>query len=235
MRHNTAREETVKTREAVKLTTEAVDYLRIEYPEVYEWAAELGFHTFESLNARRFLSSYCYCVYTAGMNMNVIQAKFPAIKKAFHNFEAGKIAAMRSHTSVLKAYGSEWKARCVLRGAKAVYEEGYRRFKERLLMAYKRGKSQGDFTECLNILQELPGCKSVISRMLAKNIGLIDIAKDDRWLRRAADLVEARSVSDLSSKMSNRLSLSEALIDTAIFQYGKDKKFGGRPYKKSIL
>jgi 3-methyladenine DNA glycosylase Tag len=228
-------EDAMRTREAKKLTREALNHLKNEYPDVYDWAEVLGFQTFDSLNARRFLSEYCYCVYTAGMNMSVIQAKFPAIKKAFHNFEAREVVEMKSHKPVLKVFKNEWKARSVLHGSKAVYAEGFKEFKERLLRAYESGKSKQDFTECLGVLQELKGCGPVISRMLAKNIGLIDISKDDRWLRRAADLVNARSVSELSSSMSKELSLSEALIDTAIFQYGRDKKLGGRHYNRNIL
>jgi 3-methyladenine DNA glycosylase Tag len=223
----------MKTREAKAITSEALEYLSSEFPKVFEWASEMGDHVFDALRAKQFLSAYCYCIYTSGMNMDIVQKYFPRIKKAFKDFEPSSLERMTSVEPVLRVFNNRRKAECFLRGAHAVIDEGYSTFKVRLHTAFVRGRKKKDFTECLDILQELPGCGPVISKMLAKNIGLIDIAKDDRWLRRAAKLVDA-TVSEFSSAMSRQFSVPEHLIDVAIFQYGRDFGFGNRDFTRAV-
>jgi hypothetical protein len=75
-------------------------------------------------------------------------------------------------------------------------------------------------------LEKLPGIGPTTKDHLAKNIGLADVPKADRWLKRAAKLCEANSVPELTSYIAKRLSESQHVIDVAIWTYGKDGKLG---------
>lgn len=184
-------------------------YFEDNAPDELDWARSVGPDTFRNLRLKVFLRQYCWVVYNSGFKYAIIKAKFPAIKAAFKDFEPERLARMRSIKNVLDVFDSERKARNYLDGAKAVIAEGFPKYKRRLA------------AEGVDMLMELPGIGPITKNHLAKNIGLADVEKDDRWLNRAAATCGG-SAAELATYLSEQLEESRHTIDVAIWTLGKD-------------
>jgi thermostable 8-oxoguanine DNA glycosylase len=204
---------------ALKLGQEALDHLTETHPDMLKWARNPPI--FRNLRLKQFLFDYCWVVYASGFRYAVIEAKFPHLQKAFKDFDPEALSRMRSIRSVLKIFNNERKAKSFLSGAQTIIREGFIPFKRQLL---KDGEQA---------LEKLPGIGPITKDHLARNIGLADLPKADRWLERAAKLcatlsVEAPSekelVNELVAFIASQLGESQHVIDVAIWAYGKDGK-----------
>ena len=130
---------------------------------------------FDQMTCPEFLAAYCWVVYGAGFRVSTVDQKFDRLKAAYCAFDIDKIRKLQSLDAALAVIGNCLKAKGFVEGCRRISEEGFERFKAAV-------KSEG-----IDALQTLPFIKSVTSKLLAKNIGLADIAKDDLWLLRLAE------------------------------------------------
>ncbi|WP_286293347.1 hypothetical protein [Methylomarinovum tepidoasis] len=195
---------------AIELFEVARAYCEDKYPDLIEWASSIDSQTFRNLRFKRFLSEYCWVVYTSGFSADVLDGRFESLARAFKNFDPDRLYRMRSIKPVLRVFNNERKARNFLSGAKMVYEEGFSNFKKRL-------KEEG-----VDILEHLPGIGKITKYHLAKNIGLLDSAKPDVWLERAARNCDT-TVNELVGFLSERYNLSRHVVDIIIWRFSADK------------
>jgi hypothetical protein len=195
---------------AASLAHAALEYLQAHYLKTWARAHRTSPKTFHHMKARRFLAEYCQVVYASGFRAKVLQAKFPALKRAFRNFDPKALAQMDSIEPVLSVFKHRHKARGFLAGAKAIAVEGFGAFKRRLRR------------EGLDVLEELPGLGPITKFHLAKNIGLADLPKPDIWLERAARLCEAENVFELVAYMAQITGESQHVVDVAVWRYAVD-------------
>jgi hypothetical protein len=188
----------------------ALAHLEDTDPAALEWARGIGPRTFHNLRLRSFLEQYCWVVYASGFQYSIVEKAFPGLRTAFKNFDPESLRVMRSIQPVLKVFNNRRKAGNFLKGAKAIINEGFAPFKLRLA-------STGP-----GMLAELPGIGPITKDHLAKNIGLTDSAKPDRWLERSARLCGADTVADLTSYISSQLNESQHTVDVAIWTFAKD-------------
>ena len=73
--------------------------------------------------------------------------------------------------------------------------------------------------EGIDALARLPGIGEVTKKHLAKNVGLIDTAKDDVWLTRLARMFRAASVDALVSYLAEEFGESQHTIDLVMWRY----------------
>ncbi|RYE55038.1 MAG: hypothetical protein EOP18_06525, partial [Rhizobiaceae bacterium] len=92
-------------------------------PETLAWARSIGPATFRRLRLKQFLTEYCFVVYASGFRYSVVDAKFPAISKAFKNFQPEDLAGMTKLQPVLAVFANQRKAEAFLKGAKSVIAE----------------------------------------------------------------------------------------------------------------
>jgi hypothetical protein len=178
-------------------------------PETLAWARSIGPATFRRLRLKQFLTEYCFVVYASGFRYSVVDAKFPAISKAFKNFQPEYLAGMTKLQPVLAVFANQRKAEAFLKGAKSVIAEGISEFKKRL-------ERDG-----VSVLEELPGIGPITKDHLAKNIGLLDVAKADVWLERAAASA-GLSVQEFVDRLSEHSGESRHVVDVAIWMLGRD-------------
>jgi hypothetical protein len=114
---------------------------------------------------------------------------------------------MRSARKALKLINNDQKAYGFLKGARQINEESFSNFKKRIEVGG------------MDMLEELPYIGPVTKKLLAKNIGLRDIPKDDRYLRRIKDKYSARSVDSLAEFLSNKFQLSQHVVDVVLWRY----------------
>jgi hypothetical protein len=194
---------------ARQLAQTAPYHLKETNPDELERARNTGPATFHTLKLKHFLAEYCWVVCASGFKFAIIEAKFPALQSAFKDFDPAALSRMRSIRPVLGVFNNGRKAKSFLTGAQTIIRDGFIPFKQRL-------RKEG-----AQALETLPGIGPITKDHLAKNIGLADVPKADRWLDRAAELCEA-SVPELTSYVANHLGESQHVIDVAIWTYGKD-------------
>jgi hypothetical protein len=200
----------------------AMDHLEDTAPFTLKWARQVSEATFRAINLRAFLGHYCFVVYASGFRFAVVEARFPALRAAFCNFEKAGLERMHSIEPVLQVINNQRKAQNFLDGAHAVIEEGISPYKKRLAAS---GPS---------VLQELPGIGPITQDHLAKNIGLRDVPKADVWLERVAALCDS-SITELMDCLSETLGESQHVIDVALWTLAKDgllTGFGYEPAKR---
>ena len=188
-------------------------YCEAEHPDEVDWANSISPETFKNLRSKRFLSEYCWVVYASGFKVSTIEAIFPNLKTAFKDFELEELAKMKSTKPVLAIFNNERKATSFLEGSKAIAKEGFSVFKRRLQNAG------------IDMLVELPGIGPITKFHLAKNIGLVDEAKPDVWLVRAADACSS-TVEELVAFLSDKYAMSRHAVDVILWRYGADKGLG---------
>jgi hypothetical protein len=199
----------------LKLWNSAYEHLVRNEPETLEWAERVSEDTFRNLRGKTFLRHYCFVVYASGFRYHTIKACFADLSEAYHYFDLERLSRMRSLQPVLKVFGSQRKARNFLDGARAIAQEGFQSFKRRLA---KEGPC---------VLTELPGIGPITKDHLAKNIGLVDTAKPDVWLVRAASYCGAATVSELVDFLHGEIGKSKHVIDVALWTYSRDGNLPG--------
>lgn len=203
----------MKQAAAVRMFESAKTYCEAVYPDEVDWAKSISPETFKNLRSKRFLYHYCWVVYASGFKVSTIEAIFPDLKIAFKDFELEDLAKMKSIKPVLAIFNNERKATSFLEGSKVIAKEGFSAFKKRLQNAG------------MDKLEELPGIGPITKFHLAKNIGLVDEAKPDVWLVRAADACSS-TVDELVAFLSEKYSMSCHAVDVILWRYGADKGLG---------
>jgi hypothetical protein len=150
---------------AQKLAQAALDHLKETNPDELKRARDMGPATFHNLRLKHFLADYCWVVYASGFKFAIIEAKFPALRSAFKDFEPAALSRMRSIRPVLDVFNNERKAKSFLTGAQTIIRDGFIPFKQRLRQ------------EGAQALETLPGIGPITKDHLAKNIGLADVPK----------------------------------------------------------
>jgi hypothetical protein len=203
----------MKPLSAIQMFESAKAYCEAEYPDEVDWANSITPETFRSLRSKRFLSEYCWVVYASGFRVSTIEAIFPDLETSFKGFELKELSKMKSIKPVLAIFNNERKASSFLEGSKIIDKEGFPAFKKRL-------KNAG-----IDMLEELPGIGPITKYHLAKNIGLVDEAKPDVWLVRAADACSS-TVQELVAFLSEKYVMSRHAVDVILWRYGADKGLG---------
>ncbi len=198
---------------AKQLFRDALAYYEKNFKTELEWAKGVSQETFNKLMANDFLEQYCHVVYVSGFRVSIIEAIFPRLEKAFKNFDLEALAGMRSLSEVLSVINNKRKAECFLKGSKTIAKEGFPKFKKRL-------KEQG-----MSVLVELPYIGPITKYHLAKNIGLKDKPKPDRWLTRAADYCST-TVDELVTFLGKEYGMSRHAVDVVLWRHGADNNLG---------
>ena len=157
--------------------------------------------------AQGFLTEYCWVVYAAGFKVAILTAKFPAIREAFANFDLDEVAELASVDPVLRIINRRDKAEGFLRGARTIRSEGWLPFQARVLR------------EGLPVLRSLPFVGDINQKHLARNIGLLDTAKDDIWLKRLASILAAPSVDELANFLAKTFRESVFTVDLLLWRF----------------
>ena len=203
----------MKRSKASRMFEEAKKYCEANYPDELDWANGINSETFRNLKSKRFLAEYCWVIYASGFKVSIVESIFPELRTAFKNFELDALARMRSLKGVLSIFNNERKASSFLRGSKSIAKEGFSTFKKRL-------KKEG-----VDMLEKLPGIGPITKFHLAKNIGLIDEAKPDIWLVRAAEACNT-TVDELVEFLSEKYNMSRHAVDVIIWRHGADNGLG---------
>ena len=197
--------------EKAKLFFEAaLDYSNNYYSDALAWVKKRSIETFKEMTPEEFLYQYCWVVYAAGFRVSTLENKFDALAKAFKNFNLEKIYRMQSTEPALAVFNNKRKAESFLRGVKLIYEEGFSEFKERVL---KQG---------MRALKELPGIGEITQKHLARNVGILDISKDDVWLVRLGEKLEARTVEQLVIYLSEEFGEKQGAVDLILWRFCAD-------------
>jgi 3-methyladenine DNA glycosylase Tag len=197
---------------AIRMFEAAKAYCEENYANELDWAYSISPETFRNLRAKGFLAEYCWVVYASGFRESTIKSIFPNLRTAFKKFELNDLGKMRSIKPVLAIFNNERKANSFLEGSKLIAKEGFFNFKKRL-------KNEG-----IDMLEQLPGIGPITKYHLAKNIGLVDEAKPDIWLVRAAETCSS-TVQEFVAFLSEKYSMSRHAIDVILWRYGVDKGF----------
>jgi 3-methyladenine DNA glycosylase Tag len=198
---------------ATRMFDEAKLYCETNHPDELEWANSINAETFRNLKSKRFLTEYCWVIYASGFKVSTVEAIFPDLQKSFKEFDIRSLSKMRSIEPTLRVFNNERKANSFLNGSKAISTEGFSAFKKRL-------KKEG-----VDMLEQLPGIGPITKYHLAKNIGLVDEAKPDIWLVRAAEASNT-SVDELVRFLSEKYSMSRHSVDVVLWRYGADNGLG---------
>jgi len=188
----------------------ALDYSNKNYSDELAWARNRSIESFRQMTFEQFLYQYCWVIYASGFRVSVVKNKFEALAKAFKDFDSDKLYHMQSIEPALAVINNVKKANSFLRGVKLVYEEGYPQFKARVLR-------QG-----MHVLRELPGIGEITQKHLARNLGVLDVSKDDIWLVRLAQTFKARSVEELVSFLANAYGEKQGVIDLVLWRFCAD-------------
>lgn len=192
---------------------EAKSYCETNYSDDLEKAKLISPDTFRRLRSKQFLRQYCWVVYVSGYKVSIIEKLFPKLRAAFKEFDLDSLARMRSIKPVLDVFNNERKASAFLEGSKLIAHEGFSAFKKRL-------QANG-----VDELEKLPGLGPITKFHLAKNIGLVDQAKPDIWLERAACACSSE-VDELVTFLSDKYKMSRHIVDVILWRYGADKNLG---------
>lgn len=196
---------------AKKLFLTALQYCDKHHPRELEWAEAVSADTFKNIKSKKFLRHYCWVVYASGYSANNLETIFPRLETSFEDFDITALSKMKSIKPVLKVFNLPRKANNFLDGAKMIAKEGFGTYKKRL----KKGG--------IEALEELPGIGRITKFHLAKNIGLADTVKPDRWLERAARKCKAASVEELVDYLSEKFESSRHVVDVVLWRYGTEE------------
>lgn len=199
-----------KQKGAIEIWERAIAHLETVDPASLSWARSVGPHTWQEMTSSEFVRHYCFVVYASGMKYQTISDLFPGLRKAYKNFDLAKLRKMNSTKEPMKIFALERKARNFLDGVHLIADEGFERFKERV---EKRG---------MDALERLPGIGPMTKKHLAKNVGLADVAKDDRWLMKAAKTSGWYYAEDMVDFLSKHTGETRHVVDVAIWNLAKD-------------
>jgi len=179
----------------------AYHYVRREKPDDIDWARGLTAKKFLRMGSSNFMAEYVWVVYAAGFRVATLEAKFPALRRAFTHFNLHRMAGMRTAAGALRVIANARKACCVLRGAQLIAAEGFARFKQRV-------RREGP-----DALMALPGIGPITKDHLARNVGLASVAKGDVHIERVRRLFHCSSKDEFARYLSNRFRHPEGVVE----------------------
>lgn len=194
---------------AIKLFDTAKSYCQKNASAELKEAMRVDESTFRNLKSKKFLAQYCWVIYASGFREAILAGVFGDLEDAFKGFDLERLARTRSIQPALNVFNNKNKANAFLRGSKLIAEEGFSAFKKRVRI------------EGVDALEKLPGIGPITKVHLAKNIGLLDVAKPDRWLERAAEMTSS-TVDELVGFLSAKYQVSRHVVDLIIWRYAAD-------------
>lgn len=122
-------------------------------------------------NKDDFLKEYAWVIFVAGFDEILLRKKWPRIKKAFDNFNVVKISKRPASFFLRKEMSIRNKSKIVaiVKATKIIRHRGHEFF----------------LSDPQN-LKQLPRIRETSMRLLARNMGILDTAKDDIWMKRLA-------------------------------------------------
>ena len=212
------------------------------HPDELKWAKSVNKDTFKNMKSKKFLRNYFWVLYSDTGSRSLDQS-FPKLYTALKNLDIAALRKMRSIKPALDAFDINKPASntftiipCLtcathnfIKGAKMVADEGFVAYKKRLK---KEGidaleelpgicsTTQNRFMGRWSFLEELTSVDSSTKSRLAKNIGLTDTAKPDKWLERAARKCKAASVDELVDYLSEEFDASRHVVDVVFWRSG---------------
>jgi hypothetical protein len=190
-------------------------YVREHCSEELEWVKGISPDLFANMTCDAFLAQYCWVVYASGFKVSILTQKFEQMKAAYCNFDLEHICGLESLDAPLAAINNQAKAKGFFKGCRLIREEGFEKFKARV-------RSEG-----IDALSTLPFIGSITKKHLARNIGLLDVAKDDVWLVRLAKAFEAGNVDELTDFLSKDLRERKGVVDLILWRYCADGMWEG--------
>lgn len=199
---------------AASFYRKALAYINENHPDELKWVRNLSPDTFQKMDVQGFPWEYCWVVYASGFRVSTVAKKFDALMSAFHEFNLEKLNKMKSVKAALAVINNQRKAAGFLKGAKSIHQEGFLGFKDRLK------------DNAPTVLQELPYIGPTTWRHLARNIGLMDVSKDDVHLKRLMKAFNAPSVDALTSYLATTFQESEGVVDLVLWRSAQITKAG---------
>jgi hypothetical protein len=188
----------------------ALAYVSEHCPEELEWVRGITPELFDRMTCPEFLEEYCWVVYAAGFRVSTLTKKFGALKTAFCDFDIDCICQMKSLDPALGVINNQRKAKGFVEGCRRIRGEGFENFKARV-------KTGG-----MDALQSLPYIGSVTKKHLARNIGLLDVSKNDVHLVRLVREFGACEVEELTSFLSEETGEKQGVVDLVLWRYCAD-------------
>ena len=183
---------------AEKLFFTAYRYCEIYRHEQLEWAESVNEDTFKNMKSKEFLRNYFWVVFASDPGLRGFEDFCAELEAAFEYFDITALSKVRSIKPVLDDFDDDFddhkkKAKCFLKGAKMIANEGFETYKKRL-------KKEG-----IDVLEELPDIDSTTKSRLARNIGLTDTVEEEKL------------VDYLSRGLHNRC--SRHVVDFVLWRY----------------
>ena len=212
------------------------------HPDELKWAKSVNKDTFKNMKSKKFLQNYFWVLYSE-TGFRSLDQSFPKLHTALKNLDIAALRKMRSIKPALDAFDINkpasnkftiipdltYATHNFLEGTKMVADEGFVAYKKRLK---KEGidaleelpgicsTTQNRFMGKWSFLEELTSIDSSTKSRLAKNIGLADTAKPDKWLERAARQCKAASVDELVDYLSEEFDASRHVVDVVLWRSG---------------
>ena len=212
------------------------------HPDELKWAKRVNKDAFKNIKSKKFLHNYFWVLYSE-TGLSALDQSFPKLHTALKNLDIADLRKMRSIKPALDAFDINKPAsdefiiipalervnHNFLEGAKMVADEGFVAYKKRLK---KEGIdaleelpgiysiTQNRFMGRWSFLEELTSIDSSTKSRLAKNIGLADTAKPDKWLERATRQCKAASVDELVDYLSEEFDASRHVVDVVLWRSG---------------
>ena len=117
---------------------------------------------------------------------------------------------MESIEPALTIINHRRKAEGFVKGCRAIQAQGFEAFKA-------NAKLRG-----IEALQALPYIGPITKKHLARNMGLLDVSKDDVWLVRLAREFDARDVEQLTNVLAERFNEKKGVIDLVLWRFCAD-------------
>ena len=172
---------------------------------------------FLRLTPDEFMREYVWTVYAAGFKNAVLERKFPALEKAFEDFNLDRVCRMTSTATALSIINRTKKAEAVLEGARLISKIGFPNLKEQLV---KLGA---------DALVQLPYIGPVNKSQLARNIVLASLHKNDVWVKRLVRLSSSKDDKQMINDLSQRFGEKPGIVDLILWRFCADNawKFHG--------
>jgi hypothetical protein len=188
----------------------ALAYVSEHCSDELEWVRGISPDLLDQMTCAEFLEEYCWVVYASGFRVSTLTQKFAALKDAFCGFDIEGICKLESLEQALVVINNRRKAEGFVEGCRRIHAEGFQGFKA-------RAKTTG-----MDALQSLPYIGSVTKKHLARNIGLLDVSKDDLWLVRLAQEFGASGVGELTAFLSQQSGEKQGVVDLVLWRFCAD-------------
>lgn len=198
-------------KDPVQLFNEAEEFLRKNgFGGEIDWCDKRP--PFDNVDDQCFLREYAWVVFNSGMRNSVIQAKWEALRQAFHFFIPSAMVKdpKKIYTNARKVFANERKINAVLEMAHYIVRHGFE--------ATMRAKIQAD---PLGFLEQFSFIGKITKFHLARNLGF-EYIKPDRHMERLAakyEMTPAELCNLIHEKTGRRL----GAIDVVLWRFMEQK------------